>query len=379
VNRSASEKLGINGKRRAVGLLGKVTFVLVAVAGISPLYACDIDRSFQHSPDGKKFQVVAFGDSLLDAGTYSPFAKAKFDGGRFTTNPGMIFAQDVACYFGYDLKPAFVGGFGLPLVPAGGLDYAQGGSRVILQPGVNHAASGNPNADFAQQTTIPVKDQLTRYLLVHRRFNSHQLVFINGGANDIFFNLTEAQAAGTAAAQAASETAIAQAATDLANIVGDVLENGATHVVLLNMPDLGMLPQGISNADHGQAFTQISQLFNTTLEGALQQKGIVDKVVVIDAFKFIDGIIANFQANGFSVSNTEMACNLPAQIARAKTLNLNNPTEFGESLFCSPQTFTYAGADQTFMFADTVHPTTHLGSLFAQFVEQQLKAKANPK
>jgi hypothetical protein len=31
--------------------------------------------------------VVAFGDSLLDAGTYSLFAEATFGGGRFTTNP----------------------------------------------------------------------------------------------------------------------------------------------------------------------------------------------------------------------------------------------------------------------------------------------------
>jgi phospholipase/lecithinase/hemolysin len=161
--------------------------------------------------------------------------------------------------------------------------------------------------------------------------------------------------------------------------VDEVLENGATHVVLLNMPDLGMVPQGISSADHGQAFTQISQLFNTTLKGALQQKAILDKIVFIDDFEFIDGIIANFQANGFSVSNTGMACNLPAQIAKATALNLDNPTQFGESLFCSPQTFTSERADQTCMFADTVHPTTHLGSLFAQFVEQQLKAKANLK
>jgi phospholipase/lecithinase/hemolysin len=169
-----------------VGLLCKVTFVLVVVAGLPPLHACDINRPLHHPPDEIRFQVVAFGDSLLDAGTYSPFAKTKFDGGRFTTNPGMIFVQDIACYFGYDLKPAFVGGFGFPLVPAGGLDYAQGGSRVTLQPGVGHAAEGSPNAEFAQQTTIPVKDQLARYLLEHRRFDSHQLVFINGGANDIF-------------------------------------------------------------------------------------------------------------------------------------------------------------------------------------------------
>jgi phospholipase/lecithinase/hemolysin len=67
-----------------------------------------------------KLEVVVFGDSLLDAGTYSPVAEAKFGGGRFTTNPGLNFTQKVARSFGSELKPAFVGGFGLPLTPAGG-------------------------------------------------------------------------------------------------------------------------------------------------------------------------------------------------------------------------------------------------------------------
>ncbi len=44
-------------------------------------------------------RVVAFGDSLMDAGTYAPFAgKAPFNGGRYTTNPGPNFAQDIAKY-----------------------------------------------------------------------------------------------------------------------------------------------------------------------------------------------------------------------------------------------------------------------------------------
>src|ERR1700716_3956329 len=33
-----------------------------------------------------RLEVVVFGDSLLDAGTYSPVAEAKFGGGRFTPN-----------------------------------------------------------------------------------------------------------------------------------------------------------------------------------------------------------------------------------------------------------------------------------------------------
>lgn len=45
-----------------------------------------------------RLEVVVFGDSLADAGTYSPVAEAKFGGGRFTTNPGLNFMQAVAAF-----------------------------------------------------------------------------------------------------------------------------------------------------------------------------------------------------------------------------------------------------------------------------------------
>ncbi|TXG16353.1 acylhydrolase, partial [Burkholderia territorii] len=81
---------------------------------------------------------------------------------------------------------------------------------------------------------------------------------------------------------------------------------------------------------------------------------------------------ANYQANGFSVSNTDTACNLKAMVQAATQYGVANATAFGSSLFCSPQTYTTANADQTYMFADTVHPTTRLHALFAQYVEQQI-------
>jgi phospholipase/lecithinase/hemolysin len=322
-----------------------------------------------------KLEVVVFGDSLLDAGTYSPVAGAKFGGGRYITNPGLNFTQVVARSFGDELKPAFVGGFGLPLAPAGGRDYAQGGSRVAMQPGLDHAPAGTPNADFAEQTTIPVKDQVAEFLKANKRFRPDQLVIINGGANDVFFQLAAAQAAGTEAAQQNAVTAITQSATDLVSIIATTIANGATHVVLINLPDIGKVPLGVASVDRGQSLTQISQLFNATLTGALQQQGLGEKVLVIDSFTFLDSIAASFQQHGFTVSNTGFACDLSAQVLQATKLHFSDPTVFGQSLFCSPKTFVSKGADQTFMFADTVHPTTHLYALFAEFVEQQIKER----
>jgi phospholipase/lecithinase/hemolysin len=343
-------------------------------------------------PGGVTMQVVSFGDSLSDVGTYSPIATADFGGGRFTTNPGQIWVQNVAQYYGGTITPAQTGGLGIPLSPAGGLGYAQGGARVTLQPGVGHAPPGTPNSDFSELTTIPIAQQVSEYLAAHGSFNSGQLVLINGGANDILFNLETAQATATAlqaqaaagtitpaaaaaavgAATTAATNAISQAALDLATQIGVIVQSGATHVVVSAMPDIGAAPQGLMSADHGVALTQASELFNGTLQAALQQSGLLSKVIYVDTFTWIDGIAANFQANGFTVSNTATACNLQAMIASATKLGEPDPSSFGSSLFCSPQTYTVAGADQTYMFADTVHPTTHLYALYASFVEQSI-------
>jgi phospholipase/lecithinase/hemolysin len=365
----------------------------IACAAIAALAACGgSDDNNNNTPaGGVKLQVVSFGDSLSDVGTYAPVATANFGGGRFTTNPGQIWTQNVAQYYGDTLTAANTGGFGVPLQAGSGFGYAQGGSRVTLQPGVGHATPGTANADFSQATTIPVNDQVSQYIAAHGTFNASQLVLVNGGANDIFYNLTVAQAtaagiqaqvaAGTLApadalaagnaAQKAATSAISQAAIDLATVVGRVVQAGATHVVVSNVPDIGGSPQGLASADKGVTLSKVTQLFNGTLQGALQQAGLLSKVIYVDAYTWVDGVQASYQANGFTVSNTGTACNLAAMIAAATKAGQPNPTAFGTSLFCSPQTYTVAGADQSYMYADTVHPTTHLHALFSTYVEQQ--------
>ena len=102
-------------------------------------------------------------------------------------------------------------------------------------------------------------------------------------------------------------------------------------------------------------------MFNNDLNAALQADGLQGKVIQIDSYTWVNQIIANFQANGFTVSNTGQACD-PSK------------TPDDTSLLCSPPTYVSANADQTFMFADDLHPTTHLHTLFAQFVEKQIAA-----
>lgn len=292
---------------------------------------------------GIDLQVVSFGDSLSDVGTYAPIASA-VGGGRFTTNPGQVWSQDVAQYYGGTLSAAYTIDLTHELKAQSGLGYAQGGATVATPADQNDfltAVIGN--------VEMPVNQQVSSYLSAHGSFNSGQLVLVWAGANDVL----------RAGPLPAAATTVETAATTLAQLVTQIVQNGATHVVVVNVPNVGLSPDGLSQSDGGANFTQLSQLFNSTLTNALQTDGVQSKVIQVDAYTWLNGIITNFQANGFTVSNTGQACD-PSK------------TPDDTSLLCSPATYVSANADQTYMFADDLHPTTHLHTLFAQYVEQQI-------
>ncbi|MFM0646801.1 SGNH/GDSL hydrolase family protein [Paraburkholderia bryophila] len=294
---------------------------------------------------GVTLQVVSFGDSLSDVGTYAPIASA-VGGGRFTTNPGQVWTQDVAQYYGNTLTAAFTINLTHELSPQSGLGYAEGGSTVATpadQYDFLTAVIGN--------VEMPVNQQVGSYLSAHTSFNANQLVLVWAGANDVL-------RAGTLPTAA---PVVQTAAAALAQVVGQIVGNGATHVVVVNLPNIGLSPKGLAQPDGGANLTQLSQLFNSDLTTALQANGLQGKVILVDAYTWLNGIIANFQSYGFTVSNTAMACD-PSK------------TPDDTSLLCSPATYSAANADQTYMFADDLHPTTHVHALFAQYVEQQVAA-----
>jgi len=393
----------------------RTTQIALASAAFALLAACGGggggDSTTGSAPaGGVQLQVVSFGDSLSDVGTYSPNILPGFGGGRFTTNPGEIWVQKIAEYYGGSITPAYEGGFGLPLTPAGGLGYAQGGSDVSAA----YPQGEGWAPDNAAATTVPVETQVANYLSTHGSFNPGQLVLINGGANDIFQFSTAANLGALATAlqgalqsgtlpntqtaqvqfiagylqQTGSQVAVAAAA--LAAQIQKIVGAGATHVVLMTVPDIGQTPMGVAaNASSPGAaalLTGISAAYNGMVEALIAPQIQSGAVIVADAFTWLDTVVLpNYQAEGFAVSNTGTACNLQSMQANATQYAQRNPqvlqggmtaaqygSQFASSLFCSPQTYTTANADQTYMFADSVHPSTHTHALFAQFVEQTI-------
>src|SRR5690349_9927245 len=115
---------------------------------------------------GIHLQVVSFGDSLSDVGTYAPIAGA-VGGGRFTTNPGQVWAQDVAQYYGDTLSAAFTIDLAHELKAQSGLGYAQGGATVATP-----ANQARFLTDVTGDIEMPVKQQIASYLSAHGGFNS---------------------------------------------------------------------------------------------------------------------------------------------------------------------------------------------------------------
>ncbi len=410
----------MNMKHRASGhrTLLRTTQIAIASAAFALLAACGgggggSSSSSSTPPGGVNLQVVTFGDSLSDAGTYSPNILPGFGGGRFTTNPGQVWTQNVAQYYGNTLTPAFEGGFGVTPYATGGLGYAQGGADVVLAEGEGW------EPDNAAATTMPIVTQVQNYLSTYKAFNSNQLILVDGGANDIFqwattANLTalgtalqteypvEVQNGALPATQAGqvefiagylqqTNAQIATAAAAMAQQIQTIVSSGAKHVVFMTVPDIGQTPLGVAaNAQQAGAaalLTGVSAAYNGMVEQLIAPQIQSGAVIIADAFTWFDTVLLpDYQSLGFTVSNTGTACNLAAMEANATAYAQKNPavlagsgltaaeygSAFGSSLFCSPSTYTVAGADQTYVFADSVHPTTHTHALFAQFVEQTI-------
>jgi len=149
----AARRGHLNVKRIAQAVTACAAFGFVAACGGG-------GDSNSTPPGGVTLQVVSFGDSLSDVGTYSPVATADFGGGRFTTNPGQIWVQNVAQYYGGTVTPAQTGGLGIPLSPAGGES-----SNTIPQPGASPKLHGEPPPKLVIEDSI--EPTVYRFILRH--------------------------------------------------------------------------------------------------------------------------------------------------------------------------------------------------------------------
>ena len=287
--------------------------------------------------------VVVFGDSLSDAGFYRPVLAALGVPasllpilGRFTTAPGPVYSELITSYYGFTPSPSNLNN---------GFIFAQGGARVAV-----NSTSTPPGA--AQR---PVSTQVTEFLARGGgAADPNALYIVWAGANDVI-QTAQGIGAGTIPADQASGIIQTTAAAEIQQI-GRLRAAGARYVVVFGLPDIGATPAFIAaGAATAGSVTQLSAGYNTTLFSGLAQAGI--RVIPVDAFAFLTEVRANPSSFGFT-NITTPACRAFPPFSSAP-----------DALFCPSSVWLTADANQTFLFADGIHPTTAAHAILAQFVE----------
>ena len=318
-------------------------------------------------------QVVVFGDSVSDVGTYRVGPVAQVGGGKYTTNPGPVWAETIGLLFDTRVTPYLQGGFGVDAQVLGGTGFAMGGARVSKTPGYNCQPDGNGKC--AAQLAMPVSQQVDNYLASKGgQFKADQLVFVQAGPNDIFFHLDLVIAAEEAPLAALAE--VQQAAVDLAREVQRIASQGGKRIVVLNVPPMADTPFGklLGSSPETQPLRDLLAgmvaTFNGTLVQALSATGVeqMPGVVVaqLDLFTHFGKILDNPGAYGVREINVP-ACDA-AKIEAITEGLVNN----GSSLFCSHRTLVQNVAPLTYLFADSVHPTTLTHLLITRFIVVEL-------
>ena len=269
----------------------------------------------QSTPDSPFTQTVFFGDSLTDAGFFRPLLPLSVRPvtGQFTTNPGYVWSQYLADYYGTTANPNGNG--------QTGTNYAAGGARV----GVNSTGALGPIPSMATQTA--------NYLAANGgRADAQALYTVWGGANDLFA-ITSGGADPT--------TTIGGAVTAQIGIVGTLTQAGAQYILVPTVPDLGVTPAFRAQGALAQAQgTALTVNYNNALFSGLAAANL--RVIPLDTFHFLQEVVANPSAFGLT-NITGTAC---------------QPQITANSLTCNPTSYVSPDAPYTYLFADGVHPSS---------------------
>jgi phospholipase/lecithinase/hemolysin len=280
--------------------------------------SCSVALAATISP-GQVTQIVAFGDSLSDAGNASvatlgatpgpgyatrtvtgvPFSVGYFTNPQTGAGPSGLWIDQFAAKVGIaDPSPA--------LAPLGGSNYAVGG-----------ALSGSANLGDMQ-------NQVNLFLATHPLSASPTALYtLRGGSNDIF----------------ASQNPIT-AADNIARKIKQVAADGGHNFLWLNLPDLGETPSLSDIPAAAAAANLASQAFD--LEWAVQVADLDSlgiNVIGVNVDALFNNILADPGAYGFS--NVMAACNATPR--------------------CN---------SNTFLYWDDVHPTSYADSLVANLAYQ---------
>jgi outer membrane lipase/esterase len=316
-------RIVLGSSRRRSPVTRAIRRSLLAAAAVAAALAASAPADAQYT------NAYFFGDSLSDAGSFKPVLPPGT--GLFTTNPGPVWVTPFAEHYGHTASPS----------DQGGNDYAYGGARVTQVPGY---PASPPTA-----AAVPIATQISQFIAAGP-VDRGATYSLWGGADDIFTQLTAVLSGQITVGQAQGN--IALAGTQLAQQVSVLQHAGANYIVVWNVPDIGTTPYGRGS---GQAalLTQASEFFNSALGAGLDAAG--GNVLRLNSFALLNEAIANPAAFGFTNATTPACGATP-------------------SLLCTSANLVAPDAAQTYVFADSVHPTTAAQAIEAQYAISALNA-----
>ena len=278
--------------------------------------------------------VITFGDSLSDGGNFKannpgapaavPYMGPPLNLNRFTN--GVTWAELLARSVG---APPVL--FAAPAIPAGAnANLAFGFARADT---VAAAPTAQNPAFFP---TIPgLSAQIASFRAKGGTFGPNSLVTVWAGANDIF------QAGAGYPNPAAAAVAPLTAAQNVAANVNALIGLGARTIVVNNLPNLGALPDSITNGPAAVAGgAAASNAFNNTLAAAFPSGGGSANVILVDVAKAFADVTAN--PGRYGVANVTQGCVLtPACAANPAVWNTYafwdgvHPTQAGHNIIAS--------------------------------------------
>jgi phospholipase/lecithinase/hemolysin len=213
-------------------------------------------------------------------------------------------------------------------------------------PGDNYAVAGattgqaNSNDGVLGLTYPGLQDQIGEFLASQpaEGIDSGALYVVWAGANDFFALL---QSGGSPA------TVISSGVNNTVQALQALHQAGARHILILNLPDLGVTPFG-SSSGNGGPITQLCAAYNQVLETTLE--------AVADAG------VPTIRVDAFTTLQT--MAGLPAQFG------FTNVTE---------PFLTTGGNPDRFLFWDAVHPATRGHEILANQARNDLVDYHSPR
>jgi len=309
-------------------------------------------------------QFIGFGDSTMDSGyfrhgsTGGLFALGRSSENAVNRGIALAVAAGASGAFvgpGVVSTSLLAGRFGLSALPVtlpGGLgtNYANGSAQTVSTT----PADGYLNGFF---NNVPAVAQISNYLAaVHNVANPGALYMINTGANDLFWMQSQQS---SLSPQQLYESYMRPWAATLANSVAILQADGARNIVVLNFNEYARLVDVNGGLDgSGHVVFAESQTYGSVIWSSLAAAGV--NFVPADISSLFIYVSRNPTQFGFS----------------AASVVASNPACGGgtSSLVCSPGVLVASNAEQTHLWADSVHLTTAGQTIEADYIYSLLTA-----